>query len=54
MAITRSPLCSSQIMTPIPSVSSPPLTSKMKEPADNENLDVSQVFYVAIVMFEAF
>uniref|UniRef100_A0A8V0Y6I3 Phosphatidylinositol 3-kinase catalytic subunit type 3 n=1 Tax=Gallus gallus TaxID=9031 RepID=A0A8V0Y6I3_CHICK len=30
---------SSQIMTPIPPVSSPPLTSKMKEPADNENLD---------------
>uniref|UniRef100_A0A8C9G0K5 phosphatidylinositol 3-kinase n=1 Tax=Pavo cristatus TaxID=9049 RepID=A0A8C9G0K5_PAVCR len=30
---------SSQIMTPIPSVSSPPLTSKTKEPADNENLD---------------
>uniref|UniRef100_A0A8C3GFE7 Phosphatidylinositol 3-kinase catalytic subunit type 3 n=1 Tax=Cairina moschata TaxID=8855 RepID=A0A8C3GFE7_CAIMO len=30
---------SSQIMTPMPSVSSPPLTSKAKEPADNENLD---------------
>uniref|UniRef100_A0A8C6Z2X2 Phosphatidylinositol 3-kinase catalytic subunit type 3 n=1 Tax=Nothoprocta perdicaria TaxID=30464 RepID=A0A8C6Z2X2_NOTPE len=30
---------SSQIMSPIPPVSSPPLTSKTKEPADNENLD---------------
>lgn len=45
---------SSQIMTPIPPVSSPPLTSKMKEPADNENLDVSEVFYIAVVMFEVF
>lgn len=41
-------------MTPIPPVSSPPLTSKMKEPADNENLDVSEVFYIAVVMFEVF
>ncbi|KAM7076619.1 phosphatidylinositol 3-kinase catalytic subunit type 3 isoform 2-T2 [Ciconia maguari] len=30
---------SSQIMSPIPPVSSPPLTSKTKELADNENLD---------------
>ncbi|XP_010186138.1 PREDICTED: phosphatidylinositol 3-kinase catalytic subunit type 3, partial [Mesitornis unicolor] len=30
---------SSQIMTPVPPVSSPPLTSKTKELADNENLD---------------
>ncbi|XP_030323524.1 phosphatidylinositol 3-kinase catalytic subunit type 3 isoform X3 [Calypte anna] len=30
---------SSQIMNPVPSVSSPPLTSKTKELADNENLD---------------
>uniref|UniRef100_A0A8C3PHI7 Phosphatidylinositol 3-kinase catalytic subunit type 3 n=1 Tax=Calidris pygmaea TaxID=425635 RepID=A0A8C3PHI7_9CHAR len=30
---------SSQIMSPLPPVSSPPLTSKTKELADNENLD---------------
>ncbi|KQK78758.1 phosphatidylinositol 3-kinase catalytic subunit type 3 isoform X5 [Amazona aestiva] len=30
---------SSQIMSPVPPVSSPPLTSKTKELADNENLD---------------
>ncbi|NXD46303.1 PK3C3 kinase, partial [Copsychus sechellarum] len=30
---------SSQIMSPIPPVSSPPLASKTKEPAENENLD---------------
>lgn len=54
MPITCFPLCSSQIMSPIPPVSSPPLTSKTKELADNENLDVSQILYLAFLIPEAF
>ncbi|NXS51149.1 PK3C3 kinase, partial [Brachypteracias leptosomus] len=37
---------SSQIMSPNPPVSSPPLTSKTKELPDSENLDVSQMLYL--------
>lgn len=44
-------LCSSQIMSPIPPVSSPPLTSKTKELADSENLDVSQTLYLGFDTF---
>jgi len=41
-------------MSPIPPVSSPPLTSKTKELADNENLDVSQMLCLAVLIPEAF
>lgn len=50
--VTCFPLCSSQIMSPIPPVSSPPLTSKTKELAENENLDVSHmIYFLFIVLF---
>lgn len=51
MPVTCFPLCSSQIMSPIPPVSSPPLTSKTKELADNENLDVSQMIYLTFFLY---
>lgn len=48
-------------MSPIPPVSSPPLTSKTKELAENENLDVSHtitlyLLYLSydVVLFLAF
>ncbi|RMC00722.1 hypothetical protein DUI87_22749 [Hirundo rustica rustica] len=43
---------SSQIMSPVPPVSSPPLTSKTKELAENENLDVFRVLYNRYVIVE--
>lgn len=54
MSVTFFPLCSSQIMSPVPPVSSPPLTSKTKELADNENLDVSQILYLHFLYLRLF